>query len=90
MSSIRHLGNTLRTLAIAVMLSGLATCYFGAKYEIAQVSPETRARVNHVDLFGIEWEIVGLVIVASGIALTVIAVVLRAWQSPRSAPTSQR
>jgi hypothetical protein len=77
---MKHLGRTLYALAFVVMVSGVATCYFGVKYEIAQIPPETRAGMADPDWIATEWEILGLTIVAAGIVLAVIAIVFRAWQ----------
>jgi hypothetical protein len=64
-------------LALLLILSGVTTCHFGVRHEIALIPPEQRARMTDTDWVGVEWAAKGLRLMEAGGGRALLGAVTR-------------
>jgi hypothetical protein len=64
-------------LGLLLILSGVATCHFGVRREIALIPPEQRMKMTDTDWMAAEWAAKGLSLIEVGGGVALVGVVIR-------------
>jgi hypothetical protein len=57
------------TLSAALIITSMGTCFFGVRYAVNQIPPETRSQMEDTDWIGFEW-------IERGMAIFIVAIVV--------------
>ena len=77
MSLVRIAERVLLGLGLLLILSGVATCHFGVRREIALIPPEQRMKMTDTDWVGAEWAAKGLWLIEAGGGVALLGAVIR-------------
>ena len=81
MSTMRRAERVLFALGLLLIFSGVATCHFGVRREVALIPPEQRTRMTDTDWVGAESAAKGLWFIEVGGGVALLGAVIRVLSS---------